>query len=280
VPVVLVEVGGVARSGHLYGDQTGVAYEYPVRRHSSYVRTGDRFVYQKPGVGYVGCGVLGEIRPSTVSGRLTCDVLSVTMFDAPVSLRDKNGQYYEADPTYWRGKVYWGQGVRPLSSERFEAILAAADVSARQASAPDSAGRSYADSKMAAAVEAYSVQVALGALRARYSQTVTVMPRNNPGFDLRVGPSESPVRYVEVKGTRAADPVFFLSEGERRFSILNADRYTLMVVSGINLASITHGNVRLHDGAIADGPEFELHTTQWHGELRSPTTVPGVQALM
>jgi hypothetical protein len=53
MPVVLVEVGGVARSGHLYGDRTGIEYEYPGGRYEAWIQPGERFVYQVPRVGYV-----------------------------------------------------------------------------------------------------------------------------------------------------------------------------------------------------------------------------------
>lgn len=268
MPVVFVEVGGVARSGHRYNDLTGVAYEYPTGRYDNWVGTGDRFVYQRPGVGYVGCGIVGMKRPSPRAGRTICDVLQVQMFDEPVSLRDPSGQYFEQDPTYWKDKVYWGRGVRRLTDSRLDAILDSADA------VPEGTGserRRYATSADAAAVEAYSVGVASKIARGRFGGPVTEMPRNNPGFDLRVGNAGNPVRFVEVKGTRTLAPAFFMSEGERQFSIRNADLYTLIVVSGIDLVAGSHAMESIVDGAV-HGDGFELAPTQWRGEVQ-PTQI-------
>lgn len=221
-------------------------------------------MYQKPGKGYIGCGVIGEIRASNQPGRLICDVLSVRMFQEPVPLKDDEGTYYEADPTYWKDKVYWGQGVRPLADKRFDAIVTAAGEPL--GSDPDPASSSYADPATALAVENYSVAVAVSAMADRFGEKPTVMPRNNPGFDLRVGQEEAAVRYVEVKGTQMAEPVFFMSDGERQFSVRHADLYTLVVVSGIDLTAGTHAAVSVRDGAV-EGDDVELRPSQWRGRL-------------
>lgn len=265
MPVVFVEVGGVARSGHEYGDRTGVEYEFPTRRYARLIQTGDRFVYQKPGLGYTGCGVVGVIRPSGTPGRSICDVEAVRLFETPVALADSAGSYYEADTTFWKDRVYWGQGVRPLSDERFDAIV-------RVVGTPTAVGlRSapYASPKVAREVEDFSVAVAVARMKARFGMHVEVMPRNNPGFDLRVGPAGSPTRFVEVKGTQTSDPVFFMSDGERTFSQSHAGLYTLVVVSGIDLQARTHASVTERDGAV-DGPDFDLQTAQWRGRVLYP----------
>jgi hypothetical protein len=264
MPVVLVEVGGVARSGHEYGDRTGVEYEYPAGRYERLIQTGDRFVYQKPRVGYIGCGIIGAIRRSAISGRLKCDVLAVEMFPYPVGLRDDFGAYWEADQAFWRDKVYWGQGVRPLSEQRLEGIVATAGALAREMTGRPMSP--YADPVAARALEDYSVQVAVAAMIERFREPVVAMPRNNPGFDLRVGNPRDPTRFIEVKASRSPDPLFFMSDGERRFSLSNASRYTLVVVSGIDLAERRHGGLLQHDGAV-DGPSFELSAHQWRGRV-------------
>lgn len=266
MPVVLVEVGGVARSGHLYGDRTGVEYEYPAGRYESWIQRGDRFVYQVPRVGYVGCGIIGEIRQSSTVGRLVCNVLSVRLFEDPVSLKNGAGSYYEADPTYWKDKVYWGQGVRPLSDRHFDAIVAAASVSLTPD--PDSVAPSHADSKTAQKVEKISVAAAVTAMQDRFGAPVHVMPHNNPAFDLRVGPEASPIRFVEVKGTQSAAPVFFMSDGEREFSIHNSARYTLIVVSGVDVDAGTNASISTRDGALT-GDDVEMRPSQWRGRLLS-----------
>jgi hypothetical protein len=264
MPVVLVEVGGVARSGHEYLDRTSVEYEYPAGRYERMIQTGEQFVYQVPRVGYTGCGVIGAIRVSKTPGRLVCEVLSVRLFEHPVALKSPSGSYYEADSAHWRDKVYWGQGVRPLSEERFEAIIA----SGGYLIAPVTAV--YANHPTIRAVEDYSVAVAQAAMYERFRETLQVMPHNNPGFDIRVGPASFPTRYVEVKGTSALQPTFFMSDGERNFSLRHAPRYTLVVVSGIDVTALSHVQVTIRDGAV-DGRAFDLHPTQWRGQLLLPT---------
>lgn len=267
MPVVLVEVGGVARSGHLYGDRTGVEYEYPGGRYESWIQPGERFVYQVPRMGYIGCGLIGEIRSSTASGRLICTVDNVNYFDEPVPLKDANGDYYEADPAFWRDKVYWGQGVRPLTNERFDEILAAASAPVRLGGrTTDATSAAYSDSVTAQKVERISVDAAAAAMQARFGASVTEMPHNNPGFDLLVGPEADPLRYVEVKGTQASAPVFFMSDGERQFSRRHHGRYTLVVVSGIDVASGSHTALTVRDGAL-DGEDVDMTVSQWRGRL-------------
>jgi hypothetical protein len=80
MPVVLMEVGGVARSGHLYGDRTGIEHEYPGGRYESWIQPGERLMYQMPRVGYIGCGIIGDINLGTTLGRLVCRVEDVRLF--------------------------------------------------------------------------------------------------------------------------------------------------------------------------------------------------------
>jgi hypothetical protein len=266
MPVVLVEVGGRARSGHLYGDRTGIDYEYPARRYQRMIQTGERFVYQKPGVGYFGCGVIGEIYPSEEPGLLVCDILSMRRFESPVPLKSDDGRYYEADPTFWKDRVYWGQGVRPLSEVTLEEILTRAGVLMGE---PDPLAASYANPRTARDVENYSVGVAVAEVAARFGESPAVMPHNNPGFDLRLGSGAQPSRYFEVKGTQAMNPVFFMSDGEREFSFRNRTLYTLIVVAGIDVAAATHTSVIFRDGAV-EGDGVTLRPNQWRGALHVP----------
>jgi hypothetical protein len=98
---------------------------------------------------------------------------------------------------------------------------------------------------------------------------VEEMPRNNPGFDLRVVDSSGEiVRYVEAKGTAAGLPSFFLSDGERRFSQLEASRFTLLVVWAIDLEAGAC-TISAHDGAI-EAPGVELTPRQFQGLLTAP----------
>lgn len=117
--VVLVQVGGLARSGHSYADADGRAYEYPKGRYERWVQRGEAFVYQTPKVGYVGVGRIGEIADSPTVGRLICKLHHVLYFQDAVPLKEPGGAYYEADGTYWKSNVYWVQGIRPLADARW-----------------------------------------------------------------------------------------------------------------------------------------------------------------
>lgn len=260
---MLVTVGGTARSGHLYDDRTGISYEYPSGRYEQWIQPGESFVYQKPGIGYIATGTIGDIRPSPVVGRLICDVLNVVEFPVAVPLRDAAGAYFEADRTFWKDKIYWGQGVRPLSQARLASILDAANA----AGGASSVEGQYASSSTAVAVDRIAMQVAMQIVRERFpSHVVKQMPHNNPGYDILVGCHSEPVHFVEVKGTQAAEPIFFLSEGERRFSITNSDRYSLLAITGIDILAETYAACHLRAGAISES-SAQLSPTQWRGRL-------------
>lgn len=264
MPVVLTEVGGKARSGHLYDDRSGVSYEYPTR-YERLIRPGESFVYHRPRVGYVGCGVIGTITPSIEPGRLVCAIDSPVFFDHPVPFKDSNGTDLEA-PMSSTGKVFYQQGVRPISDAVYQRIVE--EGAALAPGIPN--GRAlwtnmYADPKDGRDVELYAVSAAQDWLETRYPGTrMIVMPHNNPGYDIRLDPTEGSIRYVEVKGTRSAVPRFFVTEGERLFSVRFAGSYTLVVVYGINLAARTHAGIADHDGGL-DLLNIPLTAHQWSG---------------
>jgi hypothetical protein len=112
------------------------------------------------------------------------------------------------------------------------------------------------------------VAAAVEVMRERFGDDVHVMPHNNPGFDLRVGPREAPIRYVEVKGAQAAAPVFFMSDGEREFSIRNAASYTLVVATGVSVETGEHAAITVRDGAVT-GDDVQMQPSQWRGRLLS-----------
>ncbi len=266
MPVVLSTAEGEERSGYTYDDRTGVSYEYPAGRYERFITTGERFLYHKPGLGYSGAGIVGTIAPSATLGRLVCEVLDYEPFREYVPIRDETGAYYEADPTFWRERIYWGQGVSPLSSERYEAILFRAGVGPQPVPAVRGR-RGYASPDVSAAVDLKAMRVAMLEVAALFpGSVIEEMPKNNPGFDIRIGPRGSEVRFVEVKGTQAGEPSFFLTEGERLFSAREARRYTLLVVVGINLPADTHGSVERRDGEV-DSNAADLKPVQWRARL-------------
>lgn len=85
--VVLATTSGNTRSGLSYDDRTGVSYEYPSGKYEKYIVPGERFVYQRVGGGYIGCGVIGAITASTSPDRLVCEILDYQPFAAEVSLK-------------------------------------------------------------------------------------------------------------------------------------------------------------------------------------------------
>ena len=126
----------------------------------------------------------------------------------------------------------------------------------------------FATPEDSALVDEIGMEIAVREVGSRFpGLPVVEQPHNNPGFDILVGPAERPTRYVEVKSTRASQPVFNLSEWERRFSHANADNYSLIVVVGIDIATRSHASIRWRDGAI-DNKTFQLRPLQWRG--RSP----------
>lgn len=132
--------------------------------------------------------------------------------------------------------------------------------------APPPAG-GYADPASSLEVDKYAMKVAMGEVQQWFaSLEVTQMPHNNPGFDIRVGSITDPTRYVEVKGTSTSDPLFFMSEGERDFSVRNAPLYSLLIVVGVNWKLQTHTSTRRHDGSV-DNQVAALKCVQWRGRL-------------
>lgn len=264
MPIVLVTADGAERSGYTYDDRTGISYEYP-KKYDGLIQSGERFVYNKPGFGYAGLGVVGDIRSSANAGNLVCEILDYSPFARYVSLKDPHGEYYEADPAFWQtGNVYWARGVRPLSAKRFEQIADAAGMQTKTDGALQGP-QTYASPDVSAAVDLVAMRAAMAAVREWFAgENVHEMPKNNPGFDIRVGSEGAEVRFVEVKGTQAGAPLFFLTEGERKFSIREAPRYTMAVVSGIDIAAGSHTTITRQDGAV---DKQILEPTQWRGNL-------------
>jgi len=271
--VVLATAPGLRRSGHIYDDRTGLSYEYPTARYRSLITSGERFVYQRPRGGYTGVGLIGEIGPSAEPDRSVAQILSYTPFTTEVPLRRPAGAYYESDPRFWRtDNIYWAQGVRPLAEDRLDEILAAGDAESPvtpAAASPGSLplGPAYAADDAAKQVDRYAVAVAASRLKERFpNMLVSPMPHNNPGFDIRVGDATNPVLVVEVKGTRSAEPVFFLTEAERLFSATQARIYELVVICGVDLTASSHDAEYWHSGPITQAVA-ELRAQEWRCRL-------------
>jgi Domain of unknown function (DUF3883) len=263
-------------SGQHYDDVVGVRYEFP-QQYRKLVRSGRRFVSyrgrRRVGGGsqpqtYLGVCIVGEVRKAGGrSNRLVCDIEDWRLFPSPLFFKDSSGRYYE--PGAARGGFYWQAGVRWIDEAIYERIVrdatTAGELGAGQAdaAAPVPVGREdYAAGDLAKAVDDFAMTTALTIVADLWpNEVVERQPHNNPGYDIRIGPPTTVERYVEVKGTTLPYPRFFLSEGERVFSLSESTRYTLLVIHSINLANNTYRLLR-HDGAI-EGRLFTLTPRQW-----------------
>jgi hypothetical protein len=265
--LLVLSTNEATESGIAYADVTGVKYEYP-RRYRKLVRSGERFVYYRgrrlPGgktrpQQYFGTGVVGEISKSAGGrDRLICQILDYREFSYPVGLRWSDGTRVE--PGGDAGGLFYRTGVRVITEKIFIRLL--------QVGNPGeiSTGAAYATPKSTHDVDAYAMQVAIGYLKEKFlGAAVEAMPHNNPGFDIEVRLSSGQVLVVEVKGTQAVAPRFFMTEGERIFASTNSVRYTLIVVFGIDLLKQTHSTVE-QPGDPND--HFVLVPSQWIGLLK------------
>lgn len=275
MPLVLTQ-NDATESGHVYADELGVEYEYPVM-YRNLVRTGEPFVYYRgrrrrdgslqPQV-YLGAGVVGRIRPSSNSGLLLCDVEDFEEFRPPVPFK-LDGKHIEP-----LGKVpassaglYFRRGVRAIDDGTFATILAATEAEDTAAGIRRHAGRvPWASPETAHLVDEIAMEIAADQLASTHDHHILrKMPHNNPGYDIRVEGAVGEVRYVEVKGTTHALPHFFMSEGERLFSREHDENYSLLVVHDIDLKART-GTTTVYDGAV-DNAGFELRPVVWEGVL-------------
>lgn len=273
MPVALTE-NRHTQSGHAYADRTGVAYEFP-RIYRRLVIEGTPFVYYRSREGkvgpiYFGTGVVGSVYPSpNGGGLLMADIRGFEPFDPAIYFKDAAGRPFERRAEREAG--YYRQGVRALTDPELTAILEAADRrSAPTAPPPQLPIPTLPPKPERDATERYAVDVVLAELRNRYPESFTVreMPHSHPGYDIRVEGSDGAVaRYVEVKGTRSAEPVFRLSEGERLFSITHANLYTFAMVWSIDLERSTH-QLGMKDGAV-DTVEYRLQASEWLGRYQT-----------
>lgn len=128
--------------------------------------------------------------------------------------------------------------------------------------------RGYPDPAQSAAIDGAGVPIALAAIGKRFPQReVLKMPHTNPGFDVRVLDDDGvTVAYIEIKSTATSEPVFFLSEVERRFAEEQAARYYLVVVTSVDVSKRT-GVVHWHDGKLSRSDSVVLAPRQWRGAL-------------
>lgn len=217
---------------------------------------------------YFGMGIVGDIRPSrrNPDENLVCDILDYHAFQVPVPFKGPSGVYLESGGT--AGGRFYQQGLRRIDETEFGEILHAGSVVEETQHPPVSwdslvgIRSAYATVEAAQEVDEYAMGVALDHLRRLFPEDEVVpQPHNNPGFDIRVGSPKFLIRYVEVKGSRAPSPRFFLTEGERLFSIDHSDQYTLFVVYDIDLEHREHQYLVRH-GSVS-GDAITMAPTQW-----------------
>lgn len=267
MPVVLSTHEGKSSNGYQYDDETGIAYEYPQGRYERLIYPGQRFLYHSPGLGYSGVGAVGNVVSSSKVGHLICEILDYAPFESYVGLKDDAGNYFEADVENGKENVYWAQGVRPIRDVSFDEILKrSGTVPAGARSARQTRG-GFPPKDVIDAVDRLAMQVALTEVATRFpTALVREMPHNNPGYDIRVEMKDAAHRFVEVKGTQSSEPWFFMSEGERRFSEMNESTYSLLVVTGIRLATQTFEALNWRDGCV-DAHVEVLKPMQWSAKL-------------
>ena len=274
-------------SGHQYDDVVGVRYEFP-SRYRGMVREGERFVYYRgrrradgtasPQV-YLGVGMIGEVRTSTADTKLrVCNIEDWEPFPEPVGFKDASGSHYE--PGAVQGGLYWRQGVKVISEEVFQRILHhafAQSVALHPGPALEkpatvrSAG--HVSPSSIVEVDKYAIDAAECLAKELWPKlAVTVLPHNNPGYDILVGTADHPERYIEVKGTVLPVPRFFMSEGQRIFSRAQGERYTLLVLYSIDLRLRSHRVFR-SDGVVTED-RFKLAPRQWACEPGRPKEGP------
>ncbi len=279
MPVVLTQ-NEVTESGHDYGDVLGVSYEYPTT-YAGIVRAGERFVYYRGrrrrggGTGpqaYLGVGAIGSIRPSQSDERLlVCSVEDYRPFVEPVPFRDSDGYLERAANEHSHPGLFFRRGVRAVPGADYDRILQLGfgGLEGPVTRAEDAPSAAYASPETARLVDEIAMSLAESEARRRFPEAdVRRMPHNNPGFDIHVV-SRDRERFLEVKGTTRADPHFFLSEGERRFSILHAADYALWVFYAIDLGE-RRGQLAERNGAISIA-QHRLTPRQWAGVIPART---------
>lgn len=118
-------------------------------------------------------------------------------------------------------------------------------------------------------MDEFAVKATLKELYQRYpDKKILQQSSERLGFDILVGSVEQATAYVRVKATQHIQPIFYISEAERRFSLENSERFLLSVVYQINLQAETY-RIALHYGAI-DYSNFALAATQWQCKLLNP----------
>jgi hypothetical protein len=275
MPLVLT-VSAETASGHNYRDELWVAHEYP-QRYRNLVIPGEVFVYYRGRyrgkthdpirlpdshyLAYLGVGVIGEISVSPGSNLLLCEIRSPIEFASPVGFKREDGSYIEPGGDV-RG--HFQPGVRAIDQSVFTEIVTRAELRSPAFDPLEHQAGSglYANPDVARAIEDYSRAQTIRRLASDHPGIdIEEMAYNNPGFDLKT--NVSGLEFVEVKGTQADTPRFFMSEVERSWWNQNQSRYAVYTVYGIELSARRHVGIR----RFSDAPDtYEwLKPHKWFG---------------
>lgn len=134
--LVLAENESTA-GGFNWNDITGERYQFP-KNYRNKIRPGMPFVYYsgtrnatggRKDAHYFGHGLIGDVYPDPDTVHLTrsawkwlADIVNYTPFNVDVSIRGKDNLYVELGRAV-AARNYWGVGVRPITKDRFDAIV-------------------------------------------------------------------------------------------------------------------------------------------------------------
>jgi hypothetical protein len=260
-----------------YADVLGEVYEFPAQ-YKGFVEPGEQVVYyrgrrsaggrSKPQV-YLGVGLIGDVYP--VGNRFQCLITDYQPFEPPLFFKDGD-KYWEPRANEYKsaGKpvgYFFRNGIRPIDQESFDAICAAG-FAAPPTPPPraSNADRNYADPAGILEVDEIAMELAMKEALARWPRhEVQQMPHNNPGFDIEIKKGGAPVHYIEVKGTRAHYPRFFISAGEVAHSERFAHCYSIWIYHSLDVLART-AELAEHTGAVTKA-HFDLQTRQYFGRL-------------
>lgn len=267
MPLVFTQ-NEVTLSGNQYADVLGEIYEFPTR-YNKIIEPGQQFVYYRgrrrtvgsgPQV-YFGSGIVNEVS-ETGGGLYRCSITNYQPFEPPVPFREGDRYLEPAANTTSQVGLYFRPGVRVIDQEAFDAICDAG--LGKPSKPPKTPG--YADPAAALLVDDIAMTLALSEAAQRWpAAEIRRMPHNNPGFDIEIRHGDGTVHYIEVKGTRAGEPRFFITAGEVAYSIAHAARYSMWIFHSMDLENGTAALVE-HDGPVSD-TSFELQPIQYLGRF-------------
>lgn len=282
MPLVFTQ-NEVNLSEHSYADVLGETYEYP-SNYKNLIQPGEQFVYYRGRrrasggsevPSYLGVGIVSDVM--LVGDRYRCSITNFRPFDPPLPFK-AGDQYREPGANSATAKGFYFQpGVRRLDQAAYDAICESgigADAENEDhgdASVTSPSDASYANPKTAQEVDQLAMELALLEAERRWpSSNIVRMPHNNPGFDIEVRHAVGDTHFVEVKGTLAATPRFFISAGELAFSNSNAESYSIWIFHSMDIKARTATFVDYN--GVVDEIAFDLHPVQFRGmPLRTPS---------